>query len=83
MDSTRTQAETVAGIIESAAAWWQLASRELAAGNLETAERYAHLGTEGMRERIGRIAEGDAPTPAVDSRQTATRTKKQSSQRRD
>ena len=59
MDTERTEAETVAGIIESAAAWWQLASRELAAGNLETAERYAHLGqlgTEGMRERIGRMS---------------------------
>lgn len=57
-DTERTEAETVAGIIESAAAWWQLASRELAAGNLEEAERYdrlGHLGTEGMHERIARM----------------------------
>lgn len=59
-DTDHTEAENIAGLIESAAAWWQLASRELAAGDLEAAERYAylgHLGTDGMRQRISALAQ--------------------------
>jgi hypothetical protein len=58
MDSTRTEAETVAGIIESGAAWWTLAARALAEGDHEQAAKYAHLldiGTKSMRDRIAAI----------------------------
>lgn len=55
---TRTEAESVAGIIRSAAAWWQLAADALDADDLERAAKFAalgHVGTFDMRERTERL----------------------------
>lgn len=62
---TRTEADTIGAILESAAAWWQLASRELTAGNLDMAARCARLGrigTSGMREQIEAMSQDTEPS---------------------
>lgn len=58
-----TEAERVADVIRSAAAWWKLAAEQLEAGDLEKASGFAKLGRFGTRdavERIDELTDGEA-----------------------